>query len=95
MSVVARIVAAEPVIHGVLKIRWDDDYEEIVDLRPMITRAQISVYLRKPESFAKLKIDENGRGIVWMNEKGEEIDLGAGSLRQLAVRQAELRRNAA
>ncbi|HEY4406397.1 MAG TPA: hypothetical protein VGN55_17250 [Xanthobacteraceae bacterium] len=92
MNEIPRIVTAEPIIHGVLKIQWDDGYAGIVDLRPVIARGRIFTYLQEPENFEKLKIEEYGHGIVWVNEKGEEIDLGADSLRQRAEKQAELNR---
>jgi hypothetical protein len=94
MSEIPRIVAAEPVIHGVLKIQWDDGYTGIVDLRPVISRGKIFTYLQESENFEKLKIGEFGHGIVWVNDQGEEIDLGADSLRQRAEKQAELHRAA-
>jgi hypothetical protein len=91
-SEISRITAAEPVIHGVLKIQWDDGYAGIVDLRPVIARGRIFTYLQEPENFEKLKIGEYGHGIVWVNDDGEEIDFGADSLRQRAEKQAELHR---
>ncbi len=92
MTEIPRIVATEPVIHGVLKIKWDDGYVGIVDLRPVIARGKIFTYLQKPENFEKLRIGEHGHGIVWINENGEEIDFGSDSLRQRAEKQAELHR---
>ena len=90
MIEIPRIVAAEPVIHGVLKIQWDDGYAGIVDLRPVIARGKIFTYLQEAKNFEKLKIGEYGHGIVWVNDAGEEIDFGADSLRQRAEKQAEL-----
>jgi hypothetical protein len=92
MTEIFRITAAEPVIHGVLKIQWDDGYAGIVDLRPVIARGKIFTYLQAPENFKKLKIGEYGHGIVWVNDKGEKIDFGADSLRQRAEKQAVLHR---
>ena len=92
MMEIPRIVAAEPVIHGVLKIQWNDGYAGVVDLRPAIARGKIFTYLQKPESFEKFQIGEYGHGIVWVNDRGEEIDFGADSLRQRAEKQAELHR---
>jgi hypothetical protein len=89
---ISRITAAEPVIHGVLKIQWDDGYAGIVDLWPVIARGKIFTYLQAPENFEKLKIGEYGHGIVWVNDEGEEIDFGADSLRRRAEKQAELHR---
>ena len=94
MTEIPRITAAEPVIHGVLKIQWDDGYAGIVDLRPVIARGRIFAYLQEPENFEKLKIGEYGHGIVWVNDAGEEIDFGADSLRQRVESQAELHRAA-
>jgi hypothetical protein len=90
MTEIARIVSAEPVIHGVLKIEWDDGYEGIVDLRPVISRGQIFAYFQDPEHFRRLQIGEYGHAITWTNERGEGIDFGADSLRQRAEKQAEL-----
>ena len=94
MTEIARIVSAEPVIPGVLKIKWNDDYSAVVDLRPVIARGKIFTYLQDPENFQKVRVGEYGHAVFWVNEKGEEIDFGADSLRQRAERQAELHRQA-
>ena len=90
MKRLPRIVSAETVIHGVLKIVWSDRYEGVVDLRPIIDRGRIFTYLQKRENFKKLKVDEYGHSIGWVNEKGEEIDFGADSLRETAEKQAQI-----
>jgi hypothetical protein len=83
-------VSAEPVIHGVLKIVWNDGYEGVVDLRPTIGRGKIFSYLKKPANFRKVSVSEYGHSIEWINERGEEIDFGADSLRTKAESQARL-----
>lgn len=85
-----RIVSAEPVIHGVLKIVWTDGYEGVVDLRPTIARGRIFAYLQDPKNFAKVRVSEYGHSIEWINERGEEIDFGADTLRTKAENQARL-----
>ena len=90
MKKLPRIVLAEPVIHGVLKIVWNDGYEGIVDLRPTIARGKIFSYLKKPGNFRKVSLDEYGHAIGWVNEKGQEIDFGADTLRSKAESQARL-----
>ena len=85
-----RIVSATPVIHGVLKIVWNDGYEGVVDLRPTIARGRIFTYLQKPKNFGKVRVSEYGHSIEWINEKGEEIDFGADTLRSKAENQARL-----
>ena len=90
MKKLPRILSAEPVIHGVLKIVWNDGYEGIVDLRPTIARGKIFTYLQKPSNFKKVKVSEYGHSIEWKNHKGEEIDFGADALRTKAESQAKL-----
>jgi hypothetical protein len=90
MKKLPRIVLAEPVIHGVLKIVWNDGYEGVVDLRPTIARGRIFSYLQKPKNFQKLRVSEYCHSIEWINENGEEIDFGADTLRLKAENQARL-----
>jgi hypothetical protein len=85
-----RVVSAEPVIHGVLKLVWNDGYEGVVDLRPTIARGKIFTYLQNPENFRKVRVSDYGHSIEWINEKGQEIDFGADSLRTKAESQARL-----
>ena len=77
-------------IHGVLKLTWNDGYEGIVDLRPVISRGQIFVYLQSPENFKKVKLEEYGHSIGWINASGEEIDFGSDNLRRKAENLARL-----
>lgn len=85
-----RIRSATPVIHGVLKIVWNDGYEGVVDLRPTIARGRIFTYLQNPKNFAKVRVSEYGHSIGWINENDEEIDFGADTLRAKAENQARL-----
>jgi hypothetical protein len=90
MPDIPRIVSAETVIPGVLKIVWDDDYAGVVDLRPVVMRGGNLAFLQKPEVFAKVKVGEYGRTIGWIDPQGENIDFGSLSLRQRAERQREM-----
>ena len=90
MKKLPRIVSAQPVIHGVLKIAWNDGYEGVVDLRPTIARGRIFTYLQNPKNFAKVRVSEFGHSIERKNEKGEDIDFGADTLRSKAENQARL-----
>ena len=94
MTEIARIVSAEPVLHGVLKIEWDDHYAGVVDLRPVIARGKAFGYLQDPENFRKVRVGEYGHAIYWTNEQGEEIDFGSDSLRLRAEKQEQLHLNA-
>jgi hypothetical protein len=85
-----RMVKCELVIHGVLKIVWDDGFEGVVDLRPTIDRGKVFTFLRDPRNFAKVRLEEYGHSIGWIDEAGDEIDFGAESLRLKAENQAKL-----
>src|SRR6266478_3461963 len=85
-----RIVLAEPIIHGVLKIVWNDGYEGVVDLRPTIARGRIFTYLQNAGNFQKVRVSEYGHSIEWINDRGEEIDFSADTLRLKAENQAQL-----
>jgi hypothetical protein len=85
-----RIKLAEPVIHGVLKLEFLDGYEGVVDLRPLIAKGGIFEWLRLPENFARVRVDEYGHSISWIDDSGYDIDLGADSLRRDCERQAEV-----
>lgn len=90
MKKLPRIRTAEPVIHGVLKIVWDDGFEGVVDLRPVISRGKIYDYLKNPENFRGLKIEEYGHSIGWIDRDGNQIDFGSDNLRTKAEHQAQL-----
>jgi hypothetical protein len=90
MPDIPHIVSVEPVIQGVLKLTWDDGYDGVVDLRPIIMRGKNLVFLQNPQNFIKVKLGEYGRSIGWVDDKGEKMDFGSLSLRQRAERQTEL-----
>ncbi len=90
MTAISHIVSAEPVVHGVLKIGWNDGYEGIVDLRGVIADGPIFEYVRNPENFRQVHIAEYGHSLGWTDTAGNEIDFGADRLREIAEEQAAL-----
>ena len=92
MSEIPRIVAAEIIMQGVLKIEWNDQFEGVVDLRPVIARGGMFDHLKAPAQFRVFEIGEHGHALIWRNSAGQEIDFGSGSLRKCAETQAELHR---
>jgi len=90
MKVLPRIVSADVVILGVVKLVFDDGYEGVVDLRPIIARGRIFTYLQSPENFKKMQVEEYGHHISWVDDSGNEIDFGADSLRRDCERQADI-----
>ena len=92
MKTLPHIVLAEPVIHGVLKVAFDDGFEGVVDLRPLIAKGKVFAWLETPAHFLALQIDEHGHSLSWTDATGYVIDLSADSLRRDAKRQAEVHR---
>ena len=92
MKKLSCIVEAQPVIHGVLKVKFDDGYEGVVDLRPLIAKGKVFAWLSAPEHFAAVRVDEFGHSASWLDDEGYVIDLSADSLRRDAERQAEIHR---
>ena len=92
MTKLPSIVRAEPVIHGVLKVAFDDGYEGVVDLRPLIAVGKVFSWLNTPAHFAAVRIDDFGHSISWTDDTGYSVDLSADSIRRDAERQAEMHR---
>ena len=90
MSDILRIIAAEAVLPGVLKIVWDDGYEGIVDLRGKIAEGSIFQHIRDPENFKKVRVEGYGHSVYWGEEGNEEVDFGCDRLREIAEEQAAL-----
>jgi hypothetical protein len=85
-----RILTAEPVLHGVLKIAWNDGYEGLVDLRGMIGEGKIFEHIRDPRNFKQVRVESYGHSIYWGEEGDEEVDFGCDRLREIAEEQAAL-----
>ena len=92
MTEIPRIVGASFVLHGVMKIVWNDNYAAVVDLRPVLARGNMFSDLNSPACFDAFAIGEHGHALVWKDRQGQDIDFGSGSLRKRAEAQAELHR---
>jgi hypothetical protein len=95
MSDIVPMIGIEPVLFGVLKITWQDGYQAVVDLRPVIAEGEAFAFLRaEPKRFDAVKLAEFGHAIYWLDNDADEIDFGSDSLRRRAERQAEILRPA-
>jgi hypothetical protein len=90
MSELPRIASAEPVVHGVLKLTWDDGYEGIVDLRGTIARGKVFEPLNNPDYFKGVRVSDHGHSIYWGEPNNEDVDFGADRLREISEQQAAL-----
>jgi hypothetical protein len=90
MSDILRILKVEPVLHGVLKVTWNDGYEGVVDLRGVMGDGEIFEHIRDPENFKQVGVESHGHSIYWGEEGNEEVDFGCDGLREMAEEQAAL-----
>jgi hypothetical protein len=89
MSETLRIMSAESVLPGVLKLAWNDGYEGIVDLRGTIADGEIFEPIRNPEAFKDVHVAAYGHYIYWGDED-DGVDFGCDRLREIAEEQAAL-----
>lgn len=81
----------QPVIFGVLQLVFEDGYEGIVDLRPVLADGSMFEFLRTdPDRFKAVERDEHGHTVFWVDDEGDAIDFGADSLRRDAEKQAAI-----
>ena len=66
----------------------DTKVSSIFDRRSRVE--EFFTFLQNPKNFAKVRVSEYGHSIEWINEKGEEVDFGADTLRSKAENQARL-----
>ena len=93
MTEITPMAEVEPVLFGVLKIKWRDGYVGLVDLRAVLADGEMFAFLRRDErKFFKVALETHGHKIFWLDEDGDEIDFGSFSLRGRAKRQAEILR---
>jgi hypothetical protein len=90
MTEVLRIITAEAVVPGVLKLTWNDGYEGVVDLRAVIAEGELFEHIRNPENFKQVRVESHGHSIYWGEEGDEEVDFGCDRLREMAEQQAAL-----
>jgi len=88
---ILRIVVAEPVVQGVLKLSWNDGYEGIVDLRGIIAGGAIFEPIRDPAYFRQVRVERYGHHSYWGDDEFTQIDFGCDRLRELAEEQAAMK----
>ena len=90
MKDILRVAAAEPVMHGVLKLVWNDGYEGVVDLRAIIASGRIFEPIRDSDYFRQVRVERFGHYICWGDDEFTQIDFGCDRLREVAEEQAAL-----
>jgi len=85
-------IAQAKVGENVLEVAFDDGFEGVVDLRPLIAKGKVFAWLETPAHFNAVRVDEFGHSLSWVDDQGQTIDLSADSLRRDGGRQAEVHR---
>ncbi len=80
MSESLRIASAEVVRHGILRIRWSDGSEGVVDLKGTIARGGVFSFLEKAAAFARVSVAADGRAIQWTDPYDDIISITADAL---------------
>ena len=78
------IIAVEPLPQTRLRLTWADQSEAVVDLRPLLVKGVVFEVLADPARFEAVQIGERGRTLIWRDDEGDEIDLCADALWQMA-----------
>jgi hypothetical protein len=78
------IVAVEPLPHIRLRITWADQSESVISLRPLVAKGGVFEVLGDQARFEAVQIGERGRTLLWHDDSGDEIDLCADALWQMA-----------
>ena len=93
MSDIVRLKTVEPILFGVLKLVWEDGYKAVVDVRSVLEDGVVFEFLRRNhDRFDCIKLEQFGHYVYWLDDDGDEIELGSDSLRRRALRQAEILR---
>jgi hypothetical protein len=78
------ITAVEPLPQTRLRITWADRSESVIDLRPLLAKGGVFEALADQGRFDAVRIGERGRTLIWHDREGDEIDLCADALWQMA-----------
>jgi hypothetical protein len=63
------IECVEPVMYGVIRVAFDDGYEAVLDLQPLMGRA-IWKKIATKDDFLAIAIDDYGADISWPRGEG-------------------------
>ena len=78
------IIAVQPLPQTRLRITWADQSESVIDLRPLLAKGGVFEVLADQTRFDAVRIGERGRTLIWHDREGDEIDLCADALWQMA-----------
>lgn len=77
-----RIATVDVVRHPVVRVRYDDGFEEEMDFSEHIEAGHLFASLADPAFFTTVEVSPSGRCFGWrLSEVGREIDLCADGVR--------------
>jgi hypothetical protein len=78
------IIAVEPLPRTRLRVTWADQSQSVIDLRPLLAKGGVFEVLGDQARFEAVRIGERRRTLIWHDAAGDEIDLCADALWQMA-----------
>jgi len=78
-----RIVSVTPLPRQRLALQWASGETAEVDLASVFSKGVFAA-LKGPRAFARVEIGERGRSIFWRDAEGDELDLCADALWEIA-----------
>ena len=78
------IQRAVPLPDSRVRVTWGDGTELVIDLSSFLSKEGVFAFLSDRTRFAALSVGPRGRTLVWRDPEGDEIDLCADALWQLA-----------
>ena len=78
------IIAVQPLPQTRLRITWADQSESVISLCPLLAKGGVFEVLGDQSRFEAVQIGERGRTLIWRDDAGDEIDLCADALWQMA-----------
>ena len=79
-----KISSFQPVMNGVMVMRFADGYEGIVDFRPQISQGGTWEFLKDKNIFSKAFLSDDKRVLEWQDDAGHSMDACADALREKA-----------
>ena len=79
-----KLVAAEPIRGYRLRLHYSDGFVGEVDFSETIVRGGIFAFMGDPERFGTVQVAHNGSALLWVDDRGDDIDFCADALRMQA-----------
>lgn len=69
-----------PIKVGLLFVGWRSGSLGVVDLRDMLDDLPVFAFLRDAQAFARVRLEEDGSAVYWIDGEGDVIDIDSDTL---------------